>query len=136
MSEKVQNPQHSSGETTPPAEQNHDSEQLAWDVGETLLRVIYDAARHPSLDARAAAAAVALQQVQRTHEFDVAEEDGLHELAAKAGYIFARLVELIDAYDELPTSDLQGAIEALALRLVHHQVPVGRAEGAKGGDHE
>ncbi|MBF6276401.1 MULTISPECIES: hypothetical protein [Nocardia] len=136
MSEKVQNPQHSSGETTLPAEQNHDREQLVWDVGETLLRVIYDAARHPSLDARAAAAAVALQQVQRTHEFDVAEEDGLHELAAKAGYIFARLVELIDAYDELTTSDLQGAVEALTLRLVQRQLPTGTIEQLEGGDHE
>ncbi|MBF4996693.1 hypothetical protein IRT45_05930 [Nocardia sp. BSTN01] len=137
MSEKFQNSQRNSGEAIPPAEQSHDREQrLAWDIGEALLQAVYDAAQHPGQDARSAAATVALQQVQRTYDFDVTEEDDLHALATQADHVADRLVELIDAYEELTTSDLQGAVEALALRLVHHQLPVGRVKGTRGGDHE
>ncbi|PSR58686.1 MULTISPECIES: hypothetical protein [Nocardia] len=137
MSEKFQNPQRNSGEVIPPAEPNHDRKQrLAWDVSEALLQAVYDAAERSGEDARSAAVTVALQQVERTHVFDVADEDDQHVLASQADYAAARLVELIDACDELTTSDLQGAIEALAMRLVHHQLPVGGVEQTEGGDHE
>ncbi|OXR47091.1 hypothetical protein B7C42_00213 [Nocardia cerradoensis] len=137
MREKFQNAQPNSGEAIPYAEANHDREQrLAWDVSEALLQAVYDAAERTGEDARSVAVTVALQQVERTHAFDVSNEDDQHVLAAQANYVADRLIELIDAYDELTTSDLQGAIEALALRLVHHQLPVGRVEQTEGGDHE
>ncbi|MBF6446622.1 hypothetical protein ACWDXV_32400 [Nocardia nova] len=136
MREKFQSPQPNSGEAIPYAEPDHDREQrLAWDVSEALLRAVYDAAERTGEHARSVAVTVALQQVERTHAF-VSNEDDQHHLAAQANYVADRLIELIDAYDELTTSDLQGAIEALALRLVHHQLPVGGVEQTEGGDHE
>ncbi|WP_280483915.1 hypothetical protein [Nocardia farcinica] len=110
--------------------------QLRWTVSEALLRTVYEVVEHPGADVRSAAATVALEVVQATRIFNLADEADQHTLAMQADYVADRLIELIDAYDELTTSDFQGGVEALALMLVRQLLPADTAEQAEGGGDE
>ncbi|MGV9751104.1 hypothetical protein [Nocardia farcinica] len=145
MNEKLLHPQGNSGEqppderadTAPSAEPDDDREQhLTRDVSEALLRAVYNAVERSGKEVRSAAVTVAIEVVQTTHSFDPRSADDRQALAVLADYVADRIVELTGAYEELTTSDLQGAVEALALRLVHNQLPVDGAEQTEGGDHE
>ncbi|MBF6259857.1 hypothetical protein IU468_26625 [Nocardia farcinica] len=145
MNEKFPNPQHNSGQEhpgeqadpSPPIEADSDREwQVRWDIGETLLRAVYDTVEHPGEEARVAAARLALGLVQLTHEFDLTSEADKQALAALANTVADRIAELADAYDDLTTSDLQGGVQALAFMLVRNMLPVGGMKQAEGGDHE
>ncbi|MCX4098030.1 antirestriction protein ArdA [Nocardia sp. alder85J] len=133
MSEKYPAPQHNSGQehrgehtdVTPSAEVDSNNErQLTWVMSEALLRAVYDIVEHPGEEACAAAATLAQGLVQLTHEFDVNSEDQQRDLAVRTDYVTDQIVEIAGAYDDLTTSDLQGAVEALALRLVGRQLDV------------
>ncbi|MFF0493956.1 hypothetical protein ACFYTQ_33465 [Nocardia sp. NPDC004068] len=126
-------------EASPTPVVEHDSEaewQLRWAVSEALLRAVYDAVERPGEHIRSAAVTVAIEVVQATRAFDLRSEDDQRALAARADYVADRIIELAGAYDDLTTSDLQGAVEALSLRLVRNQLPIGDTEQTEGGDHE
>ncbi|WP_174186427.1 hypothetical protein [Nocardia barduliensis] len=110
--------------------------QLRWAVSEALLRTVYEVVEHPGADVRSAAATVALKVVQATRTFNLADEADQHSLATQADYVADRLIELVDAYDELTTGDLQGGVGAVAFMLVRNMLPVDGTERIEGGGHE
>ncbi|MGV9676427.1 hypothetical protein ACWDSJ_14210 [Nocardia sp. NPDC003482] len=125
------------GSPGPAVEPNTDATwHLQWAVSEALLRTVYDVIEHPGTDAQTAAATVALQVVQATRSFDLTSDADRETLAGQANSVTDRLLELIDTADEFTVSDLQGAVEALALRIVHHQLPIGGNEQTEGGEDE
>lgn len=132
MSEKYPKPQRDSGEQQPDeradvassAEASDHEQQLVWEVSEALLRTVYDAVERPGDDEHPAVANTALALVQVTHAFDLSSNTDRQALVSRAKYVGDRMVELVHAHDELTTSDLQGSVEALALRLVRNQLPI------------
>ena len=99
-------------------------QELRRTVSDALLKVVYGVARNPGEGARYAAAQFALGLVHLTYPFDLTSDADNEELERLAYYVGDRLIELA-AVDDLTTSDLQGIVEALALRLVRQQLPVG-----------
>lgn len=137
MNETYPHPQHNSGDGSPDGqprlshkERFSSSESdvrrerhLSWAVSEALLRAVYEAVGHAE-QVRAAAAEVALEQVQRTHMFNMADEAERDAQLALATYLADQIVELANAYDDLTTSDMQGVVEALAWRLASNELPI------------
>ncbi|MBF6546976.1 hypothetical protein [Nocardia brasiliensis] len=144
MNEKYPGPQPNPGEqpderteAVPSAESDSACEQqLVWEVGDVLLRTVYDAVEHPFEDNPQAVASLALTIVQVTHSFDLSSDTGKHALGVRARYVADKIAALVRAYDELTTSDLQGSVDALAFTLVRNMLPVDDTERTDGGDHE
>ncbi|MFI9504779.1 hypothetical protein [Nocardia sp. NPDC052566] len=143
MSEKYRKPQPDSGgaphertASTPTESDSNHEQQLIGEVGEAMLQTIYDAVEHPVDEIQPAVAELALALVQVTHSFDLNADTGKQALAMRARYVTDRIVALVRAYDELTTSDLQGAVDALALLLVRNVLPIDEAGQTEGGDHE
>lgn len=104
-------------------------------MGDALLQAVYNAVEHPPADENAAVANLALALVQATHSFDLSSDTGKHALAVRAHYVGDRIAALIRAYDDLATSDLQRAVDTLALLLVRNALPIEEPEQPEGGDH-
>ncbi|QLY30422.1 hypothetical protein H0264_35765 [Nocardia huaxiensis] len=145
MNEKNPYPQHNSGEQPSDSQgdavwfaeaPDHREQQLIWAVGDALLQAVYAAAENPGDETHAKVADTALEVVWATHIVNPASATDQQVLTAQANYICDRIVELAHTCDDLTTSDLQGVIDALALRLVRNRLPLDATERAKGGDHE
>lgn len=113
----------------------HDSDQeweLLWTISDALLAAVDNLAKHPG--DHAAAARVAAKVVRFTHQFDPTSEGDMHAEAAVANQVFNEIVRFAGEHDKLTTSDLQGALEAVALRLIRHEISgePGRTASAPG----
>ncbi|WP_280442601.1 hypothetical protein [Nocardia brasiliensis] len=154
MNEKYPYPQHNSGEQPPddqrrPAphepetgdassiesDNDHDWE-LRWEISDVILAAIDNLIKHPGPAARAAIFALARKLVE--HVYGPAPTDDRQDLTTLTDTVAQRITELADAYDDLTTSDLQGSVGALALRIVRNQLTAGPAEShdQKGGRYE
>lgn len=144
MNEKYPQPQRNSSEDEPGAADTITSDEpggepeleLRWAISDAILVAIDNMIEQPGDASHAATCALADRLVQ--HIYGAIPPDGQDRqtLALLTNTLTDRIIELAGAYQQLTTSDLQGAVEALALRLVRHQLPSAAKRDVEGGDHE
>lgn len=144
MNEKYLHPQQNSGEDEPNSpeigtttEPGGDYEtELRWAISDAILAAIDNMIEQPGEASRAATCALADRLVQHVYDAIPPDVQDRQTLALLTNTLTDRIIELAGAYQQLTTSDLQGAVEALALRLVRHQLPSAAKRDVEGGDHE
>ncbi|MDO3645659.1 hypothetical protein [Nocardia mangyaensis] len=134
---EIQPHQHPNAREDDAAERENQEMELQWTISDALLAAIGTLVKHPGDFATVTAAASRV--VRFTHQFDPTSESDLYAAAALTNYVFDRIVQLADEYHELTTSDLQGAVGAIALRLIRNEIsgdPGRTAPEDEGGGHE
>ncbi|MGS2809327.1 hypothetical protein [Nocardia sp. MW-W600-9] len=144
MSEKYPQPQRNSSEDEPEAADTITSDEpggepeleLRWAISDAILAAIDNMIEQPGDASHAATRALADRLVQ--HVYGAIPPDGQDRqpVALLTATVTDRIIELAGAYQQLTTSDLQGAVEALALPLVRHQLISDAKRDVEGGDHE
>ncbi|MGV9834257.1 hypothetical protein ACWDUL_08685 [Nocardia niigatensis] len=101
--------------------------QLTWEVGEILLRAVNAARDHSAEDVRSQLNWAVMDVIETLHRFRHTTEFDTDAATKQAAHVTGRLLDLVEAVDAFTTSDLQGAVDALAIQLVRNRLQVNDA---------